>query len=83
MPACPCQDEPTNHLDIEAIDSLAEAINHYKGGMVLVSHDFRLIDQVCPTPTPPTPSSLPPRVRVSRGGRALKVGGVCSWAGRH
>ena len=39
-------DEPTNHLDIEAIDSLAEAINKYKGGLVLVSHDFRLIEQV-------------------------------------
>mmetsp|Transcript_6780 Transcript_6780/g.7767 ORF Transcript_6780/g.7767 Transcript_6780/m.7767 type:complete len:603 (+) Transcript_6780:211-2019(+) len=39
-------DEPTNHLDIEAIDSLAEAIKHYGGGLVLVSHDFRLIDQV-------------------------------------
>ena len=39
-------DEPTNHLDLEAIDGLAEAINRYDGGLVLVSHDFRLIDAV-------------------------------------
>jgi len=39
-------DEPTNHLDMESIDSLAEAINEFKGGLVLVSHDFRLIGQV-------------------------------------
>lgn len=39
-------DEPTNHLDMESIDSLAKAIQNFSGGMVLVSHDMRLISQV-------------------------------------
>jgi len=39
-------DEPTNHLDLETIDSLADAIKEFNGGLVLVSHDFRLINQV-------------------------------------
>lgn len=31
---------------MSAIDSLAKAINAFTGGLVLVSHDFRLISQV-------------------------------------
>ncbi|MEE6528164.1 hypothetical protein FKM82_030153, partial [Ascaphus truei] len=38
-------DEPTNNLDIESIDALAEAVNEYKGAVLTVSHDARLITE--------------------------------------
>jgi len=40
-------DEPTNHLDVQTIEALGNAILKYKGGVILVSHDERLIRMVC------------------------------------
>ena len=39
-------DEPTNAADMEMIDSMAEAINAFQGGVVVISHDFRLLSKV-------------------------------------
>lgn len=39
-------DEPTNNLDVESVDALAEGLKEYKGGLVLVTHDVRLLTYV-------------------------------------
>jgi ATP-binding cassette subfamily F protein 3 len=39
-------DEPTNHLDIAATEILEQALVHFEGTVILVSHDRRFLDTV-------------------------------------
>jgi len=41
-------DEPTNYLDRDSLGAMAEAINQYQGGVVIISHNAQFVDQVCP-----------------------------------
>lgn len=40
-------DEPTNHLDMDTIDAFIKALREYTGGVLVVSHDKRFIEQLC------------------------------------
>ena len=40
-------DEPTNHLDMEGKEALAQTLQQFEGGVLLVSHDRQLISQSC------------------------------------
>lgn len=37
-------DEPTNHLDMQARESLIMAINDFEGAVILIAHDWHLIE---------------------------------------
>jgi len=40
-------DEPTNHLDLETVDCLVEGLKHFKGGVLVITHNVELINKVC------------------------------------
>lgn len=40
-------DEPSNHLDIEGMDALSLALRNFEGGVVMVSHDVTMLQNVC------------------------------------
>lgn len=40
-------DEGSNHLSMEAVDALVEAIQDFKGGIMVVSHDQYFVQQCC------------------------------------
>ncbi|HPE68583.1 MAG TPA: ATP-binding cassette domain-containing protein [Thermotogota bacterium] len=39
-------DEPTNHLDLDSIERLEEVLSEYKGAVLMVTHDRRLLKKV-------------------------------------
>lgn len=39
-------DEPTNNLDIASVQQLAEALDAYKGALLVVSHDFGFLKRI-------------------------------------
>ena len=39
-------DEPTNNLDITSVEQLAEALDAYRGALIVVSHDFGFLRRI-------------------------------------
>ena len=42
-------DEPTNHLDIPAKEMLEEALQHFDGSILVISHDRYFISRIATT----------------------------------
>ena len=48
---CLALDEPTNHLDLPAIEELEQALEHFEGTVLLVTHDRRFLERFRATQT--------------------------------
>jgi len=46
QPNCLILDEPTNHLDLETVESLIDGLVDFKGGILVITHDHNLIEQI-------------------------------------
>ncbi len=42
-------DEPTNHLDLPAIEQLEQALERYRGTLILITHDRRMLEATAVT----------------------------------
>jgi ATP-binding cassette subfamily F protein 3 len=40
-------DEGSNHLSMDAVDALVEAVQDFKGGVLVVSHDQYFVSKTC------------------------------------
>jgi ATP-binding cassette subfamily F protein 3 len=39
-------DEPTNHINFRHLPIIAESLNEYEGGMIMVSHDEIFVEKI-------------------------------------
>lgn len=81
-------DEPTNHLDIESVEALITALKSFQGGLLVVTHDARLIQETAcrllacdpgTSPSRPHPGQL---CKISRWAHLMLVRGFVGKCAR-